>query len=61
MLSSREALRWEELEGYDKATPLGRFWINYWRRRHGQAPFRLREVRAELRAIYARIARPRHA
>lgn len=54
MESTQEFSRRELLEDFEMATPLGRFWINYWRkRRRGEPPLRIREVRAELRGIYA--------
>ena len=53
--TEQEWSRRQRLQAYLRATPVGRFWINHWRRQRGEAPLRLKEVRTELAARWRRL------
>ena len=51
---TKDWARRQGLQSYLLARPLGRFWINFWRRREGLGPLRSREVRTELAELRRR-------
>lgn len=53
--SADEWYRRQDLQDYLMASPLGRFWINYWRKRRGAPPIRAKEARAELAELRRRL------